>query len=119
GPLSSARRAGGGRPVARSLLRRAETNSRALQGAVLLLRRRRRGAPLQSAAHRPRLAQGTLFAVCAPLAPRSGERVARALSAFTRVFDALWRGPGEGQPLATRMLSQLGPRKCPLAPPPS
>src|SRR5262249_11253655 len=31
------------------------------------------------------------------LAPRSGERVARALSAVTRVFDALWRGPGEGQ----------------------
>src|SRR5262245_56535009 len=29
------------------------------------------------------------------LAPRSGERVARALSAVTRVFDALWRGPGE------------------------
>src|SRR5262249_8920216 len=29
------------------------------------------------------------------LAPRSGERVAR--SAVTRVFDALWRGPGEGQ----------------------
>jgi hypothetical protein len=25
------------------------------------------------------------------------ERVARALSALTRVFNALWRGPGEGQ----------------------
>ena len=27
--------------------------------------------------------------------------MARALSAFTRVFNALWRAPGEGQPLAT------------------
>src|SRR5947199_8789883 len=35
-------------------------------------------------------------AAVSTLAPRSGERVARALSAFTRVFDALWRGPGEG-----------------------
>jgi len=30
----------------------------------------------------------------------SGERLARALSAFTRVFDALWRVPSEGQRLA-------------------
>src|SRR5262249_10878172 len=48
-------------------------------------------------------------------AKRSGERVARALSAFTRVCDALWRGPGEGQHFQ---------RKCccvstPLAPHPA
>jgi hypothetical protein len=33
-----------------------------------------------------------------------GERVARALSVFTRVFDALWRGPGEGQPSRRNLL---------------
>ena len=49
-------------------------------------------------------------AAVSTLAPRSGERVARALSAFTRVFDALWRGPGEGPRLAVLLpLTRLAP----------
>ena len=66
GPLSPAGRAGGGRPAARSVVRRAEADPRALQGAVLCLRRRRGGAPLQSAPDRRRPDQGALGSAKSP-----------------------------------------------------
>src|SRR5215510_14472161 len=46
---------------------------------------------------------------CAPSPRSSGERVARALSAFTRVCDALWRGLGEGQRARKSRLSSVAP----------
>src|SRR5262249_60710072 len=46
---------------------------------------------------------------CAPSPRSSGERVAQALSAFTRVCDALWRGPGEGQRARKSRLSSVAP----------
>src|SRR5262249_41482006 len=67
GTLSSARGAGGGRAAARSLLRRAKADSRALQGTVLRLRGRRGGAPLQPAADRRRPDQGALRTTAASL----------------------------------------------------
>ena len=61
--ISAAGRAGGRGPAARSFLRRAEAHPGALPRAVLCLRRRRRGAALQSTADRRRLDQGTLAAM--------------------------------------------------------
>ena len=57
-PYHSPCRAGGGRPAARSVVRRAEENPAALPRPVLSVRRRRRGAPLQPAADRRRVDQG-------------------------------------------------------------
>ena len=59
-PLSADDHAGAGRPAARCLVCGAKKDFRALQGAILCLRRRRGGATLQSAADRCRPDQGAV-----------------------------------------------------------